>query len=151
SAPSLAPLRDQLARARRELAAFEASIPRSMVTVARNTPRTVRILPRGNWMDESGPIVEPALPEYLAGASVVEASATASSADRRLTRLHLAQWIVSPDNPLTARVMANRLWKQFFGEGLCRTVDDLGSQGEWPTHLELLDWLACEFVDSGWD
>ena len=94
-------------------------------------------------MDESGPIVEPALPAYLPQPK--------SDGSQCLTRLDLARWIASRENPLTARVFVNRLWKQFFGIGFSRTVDDLGSQGEWPANPELLDWLACEFMDSGWD
>lgn len=138
-------LRAVLAKAEKALATYEGDLPHCLVSSALKTPRTVRILPRGNWLDESGPQVRPAFPQFLT-------SSTASSeGDRKLTRLDLAQWLVSRENPLTARVFVNRLWKQFFGIGLSKTVDDLGSQGEWPAHQELLDWLSCEFVDSGWD
>jgi hypothetical protein len=102
-----------------------------------------RVLPRGNWQDESGEIVQPAVPHFL--------PQVADSAGRRLTRLDLANWLVSRDNPLTARTVMNRLWKQFFGTGISAVVDDLGAQGDWPVHPELLDWLAVEFMDSGWD
>ncbi len=114
----------------------------TVVTVA-GKPAETRVLPRGNWQDESGPIVLPATPQFL--------PPVANPEGRRLTRLDLARWLVSPENPLPARAAMNRLWKQFFGTGLSAVVDDLGAQGEWPVHPELLDWLAVEFRDSGWD
>ncbi|HEY6167677.1 MAG TPA: PSD1 and planctomycete cytochrome C domain-containing protein, partial [Verrucomicrobiae bacterium] len=106
-------------------------------------PMTIRVLARGNWMDESGAIMSPATPAFLPG--------MASTRERRLTRLDFAKWLCSKENPLTARAVMNRLWKQFFGTGISAVVDDLGAQGEPPSHPELLDWIACEFRDSGWD
>jgi hypothetical protein len=102
----------------------------------------VRVLPRGNWLDDKGDVVLPGVPQSMAQ--------VAARGDRA-TRLDLAKWIVARDNPLTARVFVNRLWKLYFGQGLAKTLDDLGSQGEAPTHSELLDWLAVEFMESGWD
>lgn len=118
------------------------SIPTCLVTLA-GAPRTVRVLARGNWLDDSGEVVQPGVPCFL--------PAVAPSAAGRLTRLDLARWIVRPDNPLTARVFVNRLWKLYFGQGLSKILDDLGAQGEWPTHPELLDWLAVEFAARKWD
>jgi hypothetical protein len=112
-----------------------------MVAVA-TTPLVTRVLPRGNWQNESGEIVQPAVPHFLP---------QPKNTGTRLTRLDLANWLVSPDNPLTSRVFVNRLWKQFFGVGLSDTVEDLGAQGEWPGQPELLDWLAVEFRKSGWN
>ena len=104
-------------------------------------PRETRVLPRGDWMNESGAIVEPAVPGFLG---------KLDTGDRRANRLDLANWIVSPSNPLTARVFANRMWREYFGAGLSKVLEDLGSQGEWPTHPELLDWLAAEFMQPAW-
>src|SRR2546421_5441023 len=97
-------------------------------------PPVCRVLPRGNWQDESGEVVQPAAPHFL--------TASATPGGKRLTRLDLADWILSPDNPLTARVYVNRLWKQFFGTGIYESVEDLGAQGDVPANPELLDWLA---------
>jgi hypothetical protein len=116
----------------------------TLVTEATPNPLTIRVLPRGNWQDESGPVVLPATPGFLPGR--IE-----SSEERRLTRLDLANWLVSDVNPITPRAVMNRLWALFFGTALSSAVDDLGSQGELPSHPQLLDWLACEFRDSGWD
>jgi hypothetical protein len=114
----------------------------TLVTVAWK-PAATRVPPRGNWQDESGEVVQPAVPHLLPQIPNAEG--------RRLTRLDFAKWLVSRDNPLTARAIMNRLWKQFFGTGISAVVDDLGAQGEWPKYPELLDWLAVEFMDSGWD
>jgi hypothetical protein len=125
----------------RQKAQLQAEMPTTLITQA--VPlRQIRILPRGNWQDDSGPIVEPAIPAFLG---------KISGKQPRATRLDLAQWMVSRENPLVARVLVNRLWKILFGQGLVRTCDDLGTQGALPSHPELLDWLAAELVDSGWN
>jgi hypothetical protein len=105
-------------------------------------PAVTRILPRANWMDDSSPIVEPAVPRFLA---------TLDTRGERASRLDLANWLVARDNPLTARAFVNRTWREFFGSGVSRTLDDLGSQGEWPTHPELVDWLASELIHPEFD
>lgn len=107
-------------------------------------PREVRVLPRGNWMDDSGEVVLPRTPQFLPGFR--EPNET-----EPLTRLDLARWLVSRDHPLTARTYVNRLWAQFFGTPLSKASEDLGQQGEYPVYPELLEWLAAEFMDSGWD
>lgn len=116
---------------------------RTMLVAEATAPRDTRILNRGDWMDESGEIVSPAVPAFLPWQNQVEG--------RRANRLDLAKWMFEPGNPLTARTFANRLWKIFHGRGLSYNLDDLGGQGEPPSHPELLDWLACEFRDGNWD
>ncbi|MGA2254405.1 MAG: DUF1553 domain-containing protein [Thermoguttaceae bacterium] len=135
------PIAKKVDELKRQKAQLQAEIPTTLSTQA-VSPRQMRILPRGNWQDDSGPLVEPAIPEFL---GKIDAQ------DRRATRLDLARWMVSRDNPLVARVLVNRLWKILFGQGLVRTCDDLGTQGASPSHPELLDWLAVELIDSGWN
>ena len=114
--------------------------PEMMVMGERTEPRPTYLLERGAY-DAHGEEVTPGtLTQVLE-----------FSEDLPRNRLGLAQWLVSPENPLTARVTVNRLWHQFFGEGIVNTLDDFGNQGALPTHPELLDWLAMEFVASGWD
>jgi len=118
---------------------------RTMITVARE-PRAMRVLPRGNWQDDSGGMVEPAVPEFLGRIEPADGD--------RATRLDLANWLTNADRGaggLTARVMANRFWYLYFGTGISRSLDDFGGQGEPPANPELLDHLAITFVESGWD
>lgn len=139
--PLLEPARKQLAELEKARKDLEAQIPSTLITEA-VPPRMIRVLKRGNWMDDSGEVVQPAFPAILSGPL---------ESPTRLTRVDLARWIVSPDNPLTARVFVNRLWKLLFGAGLSRKLDDLGAQGEWPSHPLLLDYLASQFIESGWN
>jgi hypothetical protein len=111
-----------------------------MVLAERKNPRKTHILVRGEWDKHGDEVPRAVLPAVLPWA-----------VEDVPSRLELAQWIVSPDNPLTARVIVNQLWQLFFGAGLVRTPNDFGLQGESPTHPQLLDWLAIEFVESGWD
>jgi len=134
----------------------------SVITTATD-PRPVRVLPRGDWQNESGELVEPAAPGFLLATAVLNnapggrvpprtlSALGTTRATSRQTRLDLARWLTSRDNPLTARTEVNRLWMQYFGAGLVGTVDDLGTRGDYPTNPELLDWLAVDFMDHGWD
>jgi Protein of unknown function (DUF1553)/Protein of unknown function (DUF1549)/Planctomycete cytochrome C len=139
--PLLKEPRDQLAKLENDKKQLIQKVPTTLVSTA-VSPRTVRVLPRGNWLDDSGEVVTPNVPAFLPPVDVT---------GRRATRLDLANWLVSRDNPLVARVFVNRLWKVMFGQGLVKSLDDFGTQGALPSHPELLDWLAVEFVDSGWD
>lgn len=133
---------EQVASLEAELAALKSKIPLTMVMSELPEPRPTFVLERGQYdlgnperpVDRSIPTILGSLPESFPK-----------------NRLGLAQWIVSDENPLTARVTANRLWEQVFGYGLVRTSEDFGMQGEWPSHPALLDWLAVEFRASGWD
>ncbi|MBM3774025.1 MAG: DUF1553 domain-containing protein [Acidobacteria bacterium] len=126
--------------AERALAALKETIPTVMVMQERETPREAFLLLRGAY-DRPGPKVGREVPAAL--------HPFPKGAPR--DRLGFARWLVDPANPLTARVAVNRFWQMYFGAGLVKTVEDFGSQGEWPAHPELLDWLATEFIRSGWD
>ncbi len=131
-----------LDRAGRQLAEIKKSSGKLnvMVLAERLQPRDTFVLQRGVW-DKPGEKVPHGAPAAIAP----------WPADVEKTRLGLARWIVSRGNPLTARVIVNHLWQMLFGAGLVRTAEDFGLQGERPTHPELLDWLAVEFIESGWD
>ena len=122
------------------LAAIQKSMPSSMIMEDRKSPRQAYVLERGQYTEKREK-VSSTVPSWLAP-PVKDAPAN---------RLGLAQWLVQPRHPLTARVTVNRFWQQFFGTGLVRTSEDFGVQGEHPSHPELLDWLAMDFVGSGWD
>lgn len=139
-APALEPVRKQLADTKKQQDTLAKQIPESLITLTQ-APRPIRVLARGDWMDNSGDEVAPSVPHFLGQLST----------QQRASRLDLAQWFVDDQNPLVARVFVNRLWKLFFGKGLVKSSDDFGSQGSWPTHPELLDWLAVEFRESGWN
>ncbi|MEY4199532.1 MAG: hypothetical protein RLZZ265_1272, partial [Verrucomicrobiota bacterium] len=131
-----------LDRASRQLGEVKAGAQKLnvMVLAERKEPRATHILVRGVW-DKPGEKVERGVPAAVAP----------WPADADKTRLSLANWLTARDNTLTARVIVNNLWALLFGNGLVRTPEDFGLQGERPTHPELLDWLAVEFMESGWD
>jgi hypothetical protein len=131
---------DNLDRLRRRRQQFFESIPTTMVMEEMPKPRDTFVLVRGEY-DKHGEKVGPAVPAALG---------TLPPGVPK-DRLGFARWLVDPSNPLTARVAVNRFWQMYFGTGLVKTVEDFGSQGEWPTHPELLDFLATEFIGSGWD
>ncbi len=139
-APALQPQRDRLAEVQKLLADMQ---PTTTVPVMRELPENERrktlIQLRGNYL-ATGDEVSAGVPDVFHDLPEGDAN-----------RLALARWLVSPENPLTARVMVNRLWEKLFGIGLVETSEEFGSQGELPSHPELLDWLAVEFMESGWD
>jgi hypothetical protein len=139
----LAKQRDAWLRARVEKDAASAAITGTFVFRDLDKPRDSFVMVRGQY-DKPGDKVEPATP-------AVFPALKKARPDVRATRLDLAKWLVSPEHPTTARVTANRFWQQIFGTGLVKTSNDFGSQGEMPSHPELLDWLAVHFRESGWD
>jgi hypothetical protein len=134
------PLLREQTTAEKEREALDKQIPATLVFKELPQPRPAYVLNRGEY-DRRGPQVQRATPAFL----------PPLPADAPRNRLGLARWLVAPGHPLTARVAVNRLWQQLFGTGLVKTAEDFGSQGEHPSHPELLDWLAVQFVDDGWD
>ena len=130
----------ELLAAREERDRFVATLPTVMVMQEMPTPRETHVLIRGAY-DKPGEKVTAGLPAVL----------PALPPGTPNNRVGLARWLVDPSNPLTARVIVNRFWEIYFGTGLVKTVDDFGSQGEWPSHPALLDWLATEFMRTGWN
>ncbi len=138
--PVYVALRAKLAEYDKQKKDIDAAIPATMISGDLPQPRETFVLIRGAYdkkgdkVDRGVPSILPPLPEGVPN-----------------NRLGLAQWLVAPNHPLTARVIVNRYWQQFFGTGIVKTAEDFGAQGVWPTHPELLDWLSTEFIRTGWD
>ena len=130
----------QLVELRKERDKLEKSITTTMVMGEMSKPRDTFVLGRGQY-ENKGEKVTPGVPAFL----------PPMPEDLPRNRLGLAKWILDPSNPLTSRVAVNQYWQQYFGIGIVKTAEDFGSQGEQPSHPELLDWLATEFVRTGWD
>jgi hypothetical protein len=137
---TLAKSLDDVEVAKKELAAYEDTLPTAMVMQELPEPRQAHVLLRGNW-DTPGDKVEPSTPAWL----------PPMPAGAPRNRLGLAKWLMDPSNPLTARVIVNRYWEMYFGTGLVKSTDNFGSQGDQPSHPELLDWLATEYPRIQWD
>jgi hypothetical protein len=137
---AVAPLRQQVTALTQQKDALEKQLPTTLVFKERKEILPAYLLKRGEY-DKKGDKVERATPGFL----------PPLPADAARSRLGFARWLVDPTHPLTARVAVNRFWQQFFGTGLVKTTEDFGSQGELPSHPELLDWLAVQFVADGWD
>ncbi|MBX7257817.1 MAG: DUF1553 domain-containing protein [Candidatus Hydrogenedentes bacterium] len=125
---------------REQIAAVEKEVPSVMVMEELEKPRETFVLNRGAY-DQPGEKVEPETPGAL----------IPFPADAPRNRLGYAKWLTMPEHPLTSRVTVNRYWMHYFGTGIVKTIEDFGVQGEWPSHPELMDWLATEFVRTGWD
>jgi hypothetical protein len=139
--PLFEPLTKQLAELTSKRDAIDKSIAGSFIFKDMPTPRESFVMMRGQY-NKPGDKVEPNTPAALP---------PLKKSGNRATRLDLANWLVAPDHPLTARVAVNRFWQQFFGTGLVKSSSDFGSQGELPSHPELLDHLAVRFLEQGWD
>ena len=148
---------DQLDLKLRALYAEYPQLTQAMTLAELDAPRAVHLRVRGDYK-ANGIVVEPGTPGFLPGlggggpgAGGVAASGTGAAGARgRATRLDLANWLTSEQNPLTARVTVNRIWQEYFGAGIVKTAEDFGTQGDAPTHPELLDYLASEFRSNGW-
>ncbi len=138
--PLLAPLQTEVAKLKKEREDFDNAIPASFVMRDLGTPRESFVMMRGAY-DKPGEKVARAVPAAFPPLPNAQSP----------NRLDLARWLVADNHPLTARVTVNRFWQQFFGVGLVKTSGDFGSQGEPPSHPELLDWMAVSFRESGWD
>jgi hypothetical protein len=146
TAPSVIASRSQLVSLDAAAKTLSDSLPSTLFTRALKQPRTVKVLPRGNWLDDSGQTVAPAVPAFLGDLG----------GTGRADRLDLARWLVKPAalggvGGMSARVFVNRTWAMLFGMGLCPSPEDFGGQGKPPNHLALLDLLALDFIESGWD
>ena len=127
--------------AKKQIVNLRKKFPKVMVMQEQAKARTTKVLVRGVYNNPSNVAVTSAWPAVFG----------MKAQQRDPTRLHLAQWLVNDKHPITARVTVNRIWQQFFGTGLVKTPEDFGVQGERPSHPQLLDWLALEFIESGWD
>ena len=138
--PKWRQMRDQMTTLRTDETKLKKTIPTTMVMSEMDMSRETFILDRGQY-DAPTIKVTPDTPRFL----------PPMDENSPKNRLGLARWIVDPSHPLTSRVAVNRLWQMLFGVGLVETSEDFGFQGQWPSHPKLLDWLAAEYIDSGWD
>ena len=142
AAPEWVTVRQRLTDLRQRRAAVEREVPITLVWKERSEVRPANLLIRGEY-DQVGDEVGRRVPASLPPVDAAEGDTP--------TRADLARWLTEPDHPLLARVTVNRWWQSFFGVGLVKTSEDFGSQGELPSHPELLDWLSVRLIEDGWD